>query len=58
MRLQGIVFRPVPGRYREGKQLYVVGSKQVYLDRNVIFVMDGAGVWVPTSLNSLIDSAN
>ena len=31
---------------------------QVYLDRNVIFVMDGAGVWVPTSLNSLIDSAN
>ena len=56
--MQGIVFRPVPGRYREGKQLYVVGSKQVYLDRNVIFVMDGAGVWVPTSLNSLIDSAN
>ena len=74
------MFRPVPGRYREGKQLYVVGSKQViiiiiiitiidyhyyhyhcwqvYLDRNVIFVMDGAGVWVPTSLNSLIDSAN
>ena len=25
------MFRPVPGRYREGKQLYVVGSKQVII---------------------------
>ena len=54
---KGIVFRPVPGRMREGKQIYLVGSKQVYLDRNVIFVMENNGVWVPTSLNSLIDSA-
>ena len=55
---RGIVFRPMPGRLREGKQIYIVGSKQVYLDRNVIFVMEtGTGVWVPTSLNNLIDSA-
>jgi len=56
---KGIIFRPLPGRLREGKQMYVVGSKQVYLDRNVIFVMEpGSGVWVPTSLNSLIDGAS
>jgi len=53
---RGIVFRPLPGRWREGKQLYLCGSRQVYLDRNVIFVMEGgSGVWVPTSLNNLLD---
>ena len=56
---KGLVFRPLPGRFREGKQMYLVGSRQVYLDRNVIFVMEpGTGVWVPTSLNSLIDGAS
>ena len=55
---KGVVFRPMPGRYREGKQMYLVGSRQAYLDRNVIFVMNGSGVWVPTSLNSLIDGAS
>ena len=56
---KGLVFRPLPGRLREGKQMYLVGSRQVYLDRNVIFVMElGTGVWVPTSLNSLIDGAS
>jgi tuftelin-interacting protein 11 len=55
---RGIVFRPLPGRWREGKQLYLCGSRQVYLDRNVIFVMEGGtGVWVPTSLNNLLDRA-
>jgi len=55
---RGIVFRPLPGRWREGKQLYLCGNRQVYLDRNVIFVMEsGTGVWVPTSLNSLLDGA-
>ena len=55
---KGVVFRPIAGRYREGKQMYLVGTRQVYLDRNVIFVMDKSGVWVPTSLNSLIDGAS
>ena len=55
---RGIVFRPLAGRWREGKLLYLCGSRQVYLDRNVIFVMEGgSGVWVPTSLNSLLDRA-
>ena len=56
---RGVVFRPLPGRFREGKQMYLVGSRQVYLDRNVIFVMElGTGVWVPTSLNNLMDAAH
>ena len=54
---KGVVFRPVPGKVREGKQIYIVGRQQMYLDRNVIFVMDNKGVWVPTSLNSLMDAA-
>ena len=54
---RGILFRPLPGRTKEGKQVYLCGSCHCYLDRNVIFVMDGSGIWVPTSLNSLLDSA-
>ncbi|XP_023335481.1 tuftelin-interacting protein 11 [Eurytemora carolleeae] len=53
---RGTIFRPVPGRLREGKQIYLVGRQHCYLDRNVIFVQDDTR-WVPTSLNSLIDNA-
>eukprot|EP00088_Acartia_fossae_P047266 TRINITY_DN5124_c0_g2_i8.p1 TRINITY_DN5124_c0_g2~~TRINITY_DN5124_c0_g2_i8.p1 ORF type:complete len:108 (+),score=22.93 TRINITY_DN5124_c0_g2_i8:1-324(+) len=53
---RGIVFRPVPGRLREGKQIYVCGRQHCYLDRNVIFLQDDQ-MWVPTSLNSLLDNA-
>jgi len=53
---KGIVFRPVPGKLREGKQIYLVGRQSCFLDRNVIFVQDDTR-WVPTSLNSLIDNA-
>jgi len=52
---RGIIFRPVPGRLREGKQIYICGRSHCYLDRNVIFVQDDA-LWVPTSLNSLLDN--
>jgi tuftelin-interacting protein 11 len=53
---RGIVWRPLAGRWREGKQLFLCGQRQVYLDRNVIFMMEGT-VWVPCSLNSLLDKA-
>lgn len=53
---RGIIFRPVPGRLREGRQVYICGRNYCYLDRNVIFVQDDTR-WVPTSLNSLIDNA-
>ena len=53
---RGILWRPVPGKFKEGKPIYLCGVKQVYLDRNVIFVLEKA-VWVPCSLNSLLDKA-
>lgn len=53
---RGIVWRPIAGQWREGKQLYLCGQRRIYLDRNVIFVMEG-NVWVPTSLNNLLDKA-
>jgi len=53
---RGIVWRPIPGQWREGKQLYLCGQRRIYLDKTVIFVMEG-NVWVPTSLNNLLDKA-
>ncbi|CAD5111827.1 unnamed protein product [Dimorphilus gyrociliatus] len=51
-----IVFLPVPNKTHESKQIYQFGRLFIYFDRNVLFVNEG-GVWVPTSLNNLIDKA-
>ncbi|GFY44287.1 tuftelin-interacting protein 11 [Trichonephila inaurata madagascariensis] len=51
-----ILFMPVPGRYQEGKQVHRFGSSLLYLDRGVIFVFNQK-TWVPTSLQSLLDTA-
>ena len=51
-----ILYRPVPSRFQEGKQVYQCGSVLMYLDRNAIFVQN-KDVWIPTSLNTLLDSA-
>ena len=53
-----IIFRPVPSRFQEGKQVYQCGAMLIYLDRNAIFVQnkDQPLRWIPTSLNSLLDS--
>ncbi|CAL1280519.1 unnamed protein product [Larinioides sclopetarius] len=51
-----ILFMPVAGRYQEGKQVYRFGSSLLYLDRGVIFVFNQK-TWVPTSLQSLLDTA-
>ncbi|GIX80022.1 tuftelin-interacting protein 11 [Caerostris extrusa] len=51
-----ILFMPVSGRYQEGKQVYRFGSSLLYLDRGVIFVFNQK-TWVPTSLQSLLDTA-
>ncbi|XP_046394091.1 tuftelin-interacting protein 11 [Ischnura elegans] len=53
---RGVVFMPLANRWREGKQVYRVGKLQVYLDRNVIFVLQG-GLWVPSSLGAVLDLA-
>ncbi|KAG8199464.1 hypothetical protein JTE90_000329 [Oedothorax gibbosus] len=50
-----IIFMPVAGRYQEGKQVHRFGNNLLYLDRTVIFVFNQK-TWVPTSLQSLLDS--
>uniref|UniRef100_A0A1B6D3D3 G-patch domain-containing protein n=4 Tax=Clastoptera arizonana TaxID=38151 RepID=A0A1B6D3D3_9HEMI len=54
---RGIVWLPIPNRFREGKQIYRCGNLQVYIDRNVLFVCDSSGLWNPTSINKLMDIA-
>lgn len=53
---RGILFMPIPNRYREGKQIYKVGNVQAYLDGNVIFICHGTS-WNPTHLSALLDIA-
>jgi tuftelin-interacting protein 11 len=43
---RGIVFMPLPNRFREGKL-------QVYIDRNVVFVTENGSEWSPTALNNI-----
>ena len=53
---RGILFAPtVPAKFYEGKPVFRCGTALVYMDRNAIFVQ-GGDKWVPTSLNSLLDS--
>ena len=58
---RGILFLPVPSRLQEGKQVYRCGEQDggsllLYIDRNAIFVLNKeSGMWIPTSLNTLLD---
>jgi tuftelin-interacting protein 11 len=54
---RGIVFMPLPNRYREGKQVYRCGKIQIYIDRSVVFVSENGSAWNPTSLNNMLDMA-
>ncbi|KAF6204403.1 hypothetical protein GE061_002744 [Apolygus lucorum] len=54
----GIIFHPIPNRYREAKQVYRCGNVQMYIDRNVIFSCDPkTNMWAPVSIQSLLDKA-
>ncbi|ESO85853.1 hypothetical protein LOTGIDRAFT_221309 [Lottia gigantea] len=53
---KGIALIPIPNKSREGKQVYRFGNVQVYLDRNVVFMLEN-GQWVPVSLQHLLDNA-
>ena len=50
----GILFVPLVNKFHEGKQTYQFGSVQIYVDRNVVFMLD-CGKWIPVSLNMLMD---
>merc|ERR1711974_417998 len=55
---RGILFVPTaPPKYREGKHIYRCGRFHIYLDKSAILVQSPEGKWVPTSLNTLLDTA-
>lgn len=54
----GLIFIPVPNRYYEGKQVYKCGSVLIYISANVIFLQRNGAMWIPVSLNQLIQAAS
>ncbi|XP_054159386.1 tuftelin-interacting protein 11-like [Oppia nitens] len=55
---KGILFMPIANRLYEGKQVYKFGKQIIFIDRQVLFIMNSNdNKWIPTSLQSLIDSA-
>ena len=50
---KGILFRPIPSKYQEGKQVYQCGLLNIYLQNHVIFVKKEK-TWIPTSLNAML----
>lgn len=54
---RGILFMPLANRYREGKQIYKVGNVQAYIDSNILFVCHNGATWIPTNLNTMLDTA-
>ncbi|KAL2729259.1 tuftelin-interacting protein 11 isoform X2 [Vespula squamosa] len=54
---RGILFMPIPNKYREAKQVYKVGNVQAYIDGKMIFVYHNGANWTPTNVNALLDMA-
>ncbi|OXU25035.1 hypothetical protein TSAR_000542 [Trichomalopsis sarcophagae] len=54
---RGILFMPLANKYREGKQIYKVGNVQAYIDSNILFVCHNGVTWIPTNLNTMLDTA-
>ncbi|XP_039305230.1 tuftelin-interacting protein 11 [Solenopsis invicta] len=52
---RGILFMPIPNRYKEAKQVYKIGNVQAYIDSNVLFVCHNGTNWLPTHVNALLD---
>lgn len=51
-----ILFVQVPNRFKEGKQVYRFGNLNIYLDRNVVFMLQN-GTWIPTSIGEILQKA-
>lgn len=54
----GLIFMPMPNRHYEGKQVYKCGNVFVYISGNVIFMQRGGTMFIPVSLNQLIQAAS
>jgi len=50
------IFMP-KGKQFLGKEIYVCGKINLYIEKGVCFVSDGAGDWIPTSITKLFDKA-
>eukprot|EP00696_Hemimastix_kukwesjijk_P001717 gnl/Hemi2/12104_TR4131_c0_g1_i1.p1 gnl/Hemi2/12104_TR4131_c0_g1~~gnl/Hemi2/12104_TR4131_c0_g1_i1.p1 ORF type:complete len:415 (-),score=103.50 gnl/Hemi2/12104_TR4131_c0_g1_i1:97-1182(-) len=48
-----IIFLPKPGALQEGKQVYAFGSRSIYLDKRMVYLMN-QGMWKPVSLTELV----
>jgi tuftelin-interacting protein 11 len=48
-----ILFVQIPNRFKEGKQIYRFGNLNVYIDRNVLFMLLN-GTWIPASINDIL----
>ena len=51
-----ILFVQVQNRFKEGKQVYRFGNLNVYIDRNVVFMLQN-GSWIPASINEILQKA-
>ena len=51
-----LVFMPIMNRIIEGKQVYRFGNLNIYLDKNVAFMMEN-GIFRPTSIKELLEKA-
>jgi len=51
----GLPFVPKPGRMHNGRQLWSIGSKSVYLDQDVAYVDVGFQQWTPMALDELFN---
>lgn len=54
---RGILFMPLLNRFKNSKQVYKIGNVQCYIDNDLLFVCHSGTNWVPTSLNTLLDTA-
>ncbi len=51
-----LVFMPIMNRVIEGKQVYRFGNLNIYIDKNVAFIMEN-GIFRPTSIKELLEKA-
>ena len=51
-----LTFLPVSGKFKDGKQVYVFGKLNIYLEGNVVYVLLN-GTWRPSSISEILQNA-
>ena len=51
-----ILFMPVLNRFKEGKQVYRFGNLNIYIDRNVVFMLEN-GNFRPASVKEILEKS-